>query len=78
MTEELKINSEYSKKFKALLDQLCTATPEDPSICLFRECFAAIDNDIKQLRKEAETTIDERPYFKRMFLYQAQRLSSAI
>ena len=77
-SEELKIDSERSKELKGLLDQLCTAAPEDTNLRLFQECFAAVDNDITQIKKEAKTTKEERPYFKRMFLYQAQRLSPTI
>ena len=47
-SEELKIDSEHSKTLKKLLDQLCTAKSEDRSQLLFKECFAAVDRDIKR------------------------------
>ena len=65
-SEELKIDSERSRELKGLLHHLCTATHKDVSLHLFQECFAAVNSDIKTKERS-----QERPYFKRIFLYQA-------
>jgi len=77
-SEELRIKSNRSKVTRTLLDELCTARLDDPILCLFDKCYTIVETDIERLKKEAASTKEEKPYFKRMFHYQAKSLPTVI
>lgn len=71
--EELRIESEYSRKLKEIINQLCITCHEK-----FEECFIIIKSDIERIKNEAKSKRKEPPFARDLFLYMNSSLPSVI
>ena len=72
-SEELKIDSKYSKKIRETLQQLCLNGNER-----FEKCYQRVQKDLESVIKASKEKKKEQPYFRGMFLYLAKELPKAL
>ena len=70
-SEELKIDSQYSKRLKDTIEKLCINEENDK----FNKCFVKVCKDIKEITKDSKK---KEPCFSKMYLYMTEKLSKTI
>ena len=72
LSEELKIDSQYSQRLKDTIEKLCAATAENDK---FNECFMKVRKDLTAITKDSKK---KQPCFSKMYLYMTEKMHKAI
>ena len=64
-SEELKVDSKYSKKIKEALQRLCVDGNE-----MFEKCYERVRKELEEVIATSKEKNKEQAYFRGMFLYQ--------
>ena len=72
-SEELKVDSKYSKKTRETLQQLCLNGNER-----FEKCYQRVREELESIIKASKEKNEAQPYFRGMFLYLAEELPKAL
>ena len=70
LSEELKIDSQYSMRLKGTIERLCTAADDK-----FDKCFMKVCTDLIAITKDSKK---KQPCFSKMYLYLTENMHKAL